>query len=75
MKPKPLRLEAMPSRGSAGNAVVAYSPGGAFADIGTLPEFFKRHEAGEIKIINLNRPDLAAVFQQWKAGPRPGTNP
>jgi hypothetical protein len=59
-EPKPLRLEA------SGNVVVAVSPGGALAEVGNLPDFFRRHIAGEIKITNLHRPDLAAVFNTWK---------
>jgi hypothetical protein len=56
-----LRLEA-----GKGGVVVAFSPGGAFAETGDLADFFKRHAAGHIKILNIDRPDLAEVFQRWK---------
>ena len=58
---KNLTLEAV------AGVVVGLNEIGAMSETGNLPEFFARHVAGEIKIQNINRPDLAEVFKQWKA--------
>jgi len=46
--------------------VIALTPGGAMTEVGALSDFFQAHDDGGLRIANIERPDLAAVYGEWK---------